>query len=63
MNNKAKLIVEQNRLVQYNTNHIFHFIFTILTGGIWIPIWILFSISNGIERSRAIHRINNLLGE
>ena len=28
------------------TNHILHLLLSIITGGIWVPIWILSAISN-----------------
>ena len=48
-----------NKLNKYETSHGWHFIASILTGGIWIIMWILFAISNAIERGKnrfALHR-------
>ena len=35
----------------HKTNHILHLILTILTGGIWLIVWILVVFNNNIKRS------------
>lgn len=32
------------------TNHIFHLLMTLLTVGLWIPVWIIVGISNYTKR-------------
>ena len=34
------------------TNHILHLLLTLLTGGLWLLIWILCGISNGLSSWR-----------
>jgi DNA-directed RNA polymerase subunit RPC12/RpoP len=41
---KKKVKVRKNKL-----NHIFHFIMTIITLGIWAIIWIFLALSNAFE--------------
>ena len=36
----------------YQTSHVMHLILSILTIGLWVPIWILCAISNSLERSK-----------
>lgn len=50
-----------NKLNKYETSHGWHFIASILTGGLWIIMWILFAISNAIERGKIERKINKLL--
>lgn len=39
------------------TNHILHLILSLLTGGLWIAIWLLVGISNSLENSRLDRKI------
>jgi hypothetical protein len=32
------------------TNHIFHLLMTLLTAGLWIPIWIIVGVSNNSRK-------------
>lgn len=50
-----------NKLNKYETSHGWHFIASFFTGGLWIIMWILFSISNAIERGKIERQINKLL--
>lgn len=43
------------------TSHIFHLIFSILTGGLWIVIWILCALSNSLENRKLDQQIDRLL--
>lgn len=45
---------------RYRTNNIFHFIMSIITLGLWVPIWALVALSNGIERMKCERKINKL---
>ena len=42
------------------TSHILHLLLSILTGGLWIFIWILCALSNSIENKRIDRLINKL---
>ena len=37
---------------KYNTNHILHLILSVITVGFWMPVWVLVTISNAIERGK-----------
>lgn len=50
-----------NKLNKYETSHGWHFIASILTAGLWAIMWILFTISNAIERGKIERQINKLL--
>lgn len=50
-----------NKLNRHETSHGWHFIASILTGGLWVIMWILFAISNAIERGKIERRIEKLL--
>lgn len=50
-------IIEQNNLNRTKTNHILHLILSIITVGIWIPIWIIVSINNGTKKTIVENRI------
>lgn len=50
-----------NKLNKYETSHGWHFIASFFTGGLWIIMWILFAISNAIERGKIERQINKLL--
>lgn len=40
MTNEDRIVIVQKRRV----NHGMHFILTLLTGGLWLPIWIIRSL-------------------
>ena len=50
-----------NKLNRHETAHGWHFIASILTGGLWVIMWILFAISNAIERGKIERKIERLL--
>lgn len=50
-----------NKLNKYETSHGWHFVASILTAGMWVIMWILFAISNAIERGKIERQINKLL--
>ena len=60
MINQAQLMIETNNLSSQKTNHILHLLLSVVSVGWWIPIWILVSISNAIERGKTERRINKL---
>ena len=45
---------------EYKTNHLLHLVLSIITAGLWVPIWILKAIGNSIERSFIDHQLNKL---
>jgi hypothetical protein len=50
-----------NDLNRHDTSHGWHFIASILTGGAWVVMWILFTLSNAIERAKIERKIKKLL--
>ena len=50
----------ENKLTRLNTNHILHLILSIITVGIWIPIWILAAVSNTFGRKSIIRKLDKL---
>lgn len=67
-----QLAIRGNKMNQYKalnliskrkkTSHILHLLLSILTGGLWIFIWIICALSNSIE-NRKIDRAIEKLGE
>lgn len=45
-----------------NTSHVLHLLLSIITGGLWIFVWIICALSNSIE-NRKIDRAIEELGE
>ena len=59
MNNLQKIQLE-NKLQNQTTNNVLHLILSLLTIGLWLPIWALVGISNSIERRRIINKLGKL---
>ena len=38
--------------MKHKTNHMMHFILTILTGGAWVWVWILVAVNNDSKNRR-----------
>lgn len=57
----SRVDVLLNSLNKHDTAHGWHFIASILTGGLWVIMWILFAISNAIERGKIERKIEKLL--
>lgn len=47
MSEQIIIIKEQDR----RPNHILHLLLSIVTGGLWIPIWFIVSLAHGLRRS------------
>lgn len=45
------------RRADYSTSHLLHLVLSLLTIGLWVPIWILVTVSNSIERRRIDRRL------
>lgn len=46
----------------HKTNHILHLILSIITGGLWVPVWILVAVNNVIERNNVDRKLGRLHG-
>lgn len=58
----VELIMLQEKLVQYKTNHILHLILSIISAGFWIPVWFIIALNNAIERKRTFTRMRKIKG-
>ena len=45
------------------TSHVLHLILSIISCGLWIPIWLLVVLSNSIENSMTDRKIKKRMGE
>jgi hypothetical protein len=50
----------KNKRDRLRTNHILHLLLSILTGGLWLVIWVAVSLSNSSERAKVNKQINKL---
>jgi len=50
----------ENKLSRANTSNLLHLVLSLLTMGIWIPIWILIAVSNALKRSSLIKKIERI---
>lgn len=41
----------QMRLQRQRTNHILHLLLSVITGGLWVPVWLIVTLINAINRS------------
>lgn len=42
----------RDQLNRTRTNHIFHLLITVLTGGLWVVMWVAVGFSNMLTRKR-----------
>lgn len=56
--NTLKLINAQDRLSRTRTSNVFHLLMSVITVGLWIPVWMIVALSNSLERSRLIRIID-----
>ena len=54
MINEYQLIAKRS---EYRTNHILHLLLSVLSVGLWTPIWLLVTVSNANERSKIDKRL------
>ena len=50
-----KQILKEIQAAKYKTDHILHFIISLITGGLWIPIWFLVAQRNAMKRVSIIN--------
>ena len=55
-----KLMIKLDRLAKAKTNHILHIILTVLTYGVWMPVWIIIAYNNAKKRDVLEKEINRL---
>lgn len=56
-----KIKFEELKITEAKTNHILHLLLTLLTGGLWVIVWIIVGMTNEQKRSNASNNIRNLL--
>ncbi len=49
-----------NQQLNKHTNHVLHFLLSMCSLGVWLPVWILCSLSNAIERTKARQQLKAL---
>ena len=42
------------------TSHLLHLVLSVITGGLWVAVWIICALSNSIENKRIDRLINKL---
>ncbi len=55
--NTHHLLAKRN---DYKTSHVLHLILSLLTAGLWVPFWILVSVSNGNEIRKIDKKLDKL---
>jgi len=58
MNTEILLLTQ--KLAKYRTNHVLHLILSVVTLGIWLPLWLIVGISNSIEYARIERQVRKL---
>ena len=43
-----------------STSHVLHLILSIVTVGLWVPVWIIVTLSNSIENRRIDREVSKL---
>lgn len=46
--NESQLLAKR---ADHKTSHILHVILSVITGGLWIPVWLIVAISNASQRA------------
>ncbi len=49
MKTQAQLMA---RYQKHHTSHVLHLLLSVITAGLWIPVWMLVAISNANERQK-----------
>lgn len=57
MNEKIFVLTNQKK----NTNHILHLIMTILTGGLWLIVWLIVTANKNSYNKKLDQQINHVL--
>jgi len=56
----VEIVLLKDQLEKYRTNHILHIILSVLTGGLWIGMWLFLTFHNSTMRDDVRRRIENL---
>jgi len=63
MNSNAQIQEQLNTIEHRQTAHLLHLIATCLTGGLWLPVWVVMWLGNNKLREDALEEINRLTNE
>lgn len=55
--NANKLIAKRS---DHKTAHILHLLLSVLTGGLWIPVWLLVTVSHAHERYKIDRKLEKM---
>lgn len=58
--NNAKAMQLMAKRQGYNTSHVLHLLLSVISVGIWIPVWIIVAISNANERGKIDRQMEKL---
>jgi hypothetical protein len=53
----VQVVVQQSNVVGgygHRTNHVLHFILTVITAGLWLPVWIIVALSNRSKQGHVV---------
>jgi len=53
----AKLLAKRQ---DHKTAHVLHFLMSLVTGGLWLPVWLLIAMSHAIERGRIDRKLGRM---
>lgn len=56
MNIKAMQLMSKKK----KTNHVLHLLLSLITAGLWLPVWILVAVSNSLENIRIDRKIKKM---
>lgn len=56
----ANMYIEMQKLQGYRTSHILHLLLSVLTMGVWVPVWALVALSNALERGKIERKIRKM---
>ena len=54
---EAQLIAKR---ADHKTSHILHLVLSVITAGIWIPFWIIVTVSHSLERKKIDKKLAHL---
>jgi len=55
--NAAKLLAKRQ---DHKTAHVLHFLMSLVTGGLWLPVWLLIALSYAIELGRIDRKLGRM---
>lgn len=55
--NTAQLLAKR---ADHKTAHILHLLLSLITAGLWVPVWVLVALSHSIERRKIDRKLGKL---